>query len=97
MTKKNIQYCSLAGLGRTTTLWDQGQRRFNGIEGSGRTTALQAQGWRGSTASWAQEWHQVHSVAGSGRTMLLRAQERRRGVGDGACVVDGITGSGRGR
>jgi hypothetical protein len=34
---------------------------------------------------------------GSGRTMLLQAQERRRGLGDGACVVDDITGLSRGR
>jgi hypothetical protein len=28
---------------------------------------------------------------------LLRAQERCHGIGDGACVVDGVTGSGRRR
>jgi hypothetical protein len=27
----------------------------------------------------------------------LRARERHRGLRDGACVVDGVTGSGRGR
>jgi hypothetical protein len=32
-----------------------------------------------------------------GRTTLLWAQERRHGLGDSACVVDGITDSGQGR
>jgi hypothetical protein len=72
-------------------MWAQGQRRFNGIVGSGRTTALWAQGWRGSMASWAQEWHRVHSVEGSGRTMLLRAQERHRGVGNDDTDAPGRT------
>jgi hypothetical protein len=35
MTKENIQ-CSLAGLGRMTTLQAQGRRRFDGVTGSGR-------------------------------------------------------------
>jgi hypothetical protein len=39
----------------------------------------------------------VHNVVGSGRTMLLQAQEWHHGLGDRACVVDGATGSGRGR
>jgi hypothetical protein len=47
--------------------------------------------------SRAWEWHRVHIVVGSGRTMLLRAQERCRGLGDGACKVDGITDLGQGR
>jgi hypothetical protein len=39
----------------------------------------------------------VQSAVGSGRTMLLQAQERRRRLGDNACVVDSVTSSGRGR
>jgi hypothetical protein len=58
---------------------------------------LRARGRHRSRASWAREWHWVHNVAGSGRTMLLRAQERRCGLSDGACVVDGVTDSGLGR
>jgi hypothetical protein len=59
MIKKNIQYCSLAGLGRMTALLAQGQCGFDsvvddGVVGSGRTTALQAWGQRGSTTSWAR-------------------------------------------
>jgi hypothetical protein len=41
MTKKNIQYCSLMGMGRTTVLQAQGRRGFDGIVGSGAS-----QGWR---------------------------------------------------
>jgi hypothetical protein len=47
--------------------------------------------------SRAQEWSGVHRVTGSVRTTLLRDWERRRGLGDGACVIDGITSSGQGR
>jgi hypothetical protein len=39
----------------------------------------------------------VHSIVGSVRTRLLQAWERRRGLGDATCVVDGVTSSGRGR
>jgi hypothetical protein len=35
----------------------------------------------------------VHSVTGSGRTTLLWAWEQRRRLGDGACLVDGVTSS----
>jgi hypothetical protein len=47
--------------------------------------------------SQAQEWHGVHNTVGSGRSTLLHARERRRGLGDGACMVDDIIGSGQGR
>jgi hypothetical protein len=63
----------------------------------GRTTALRARGWRELTASQARERRRVHNTVGSGRTTLLRARERRHGLGDGACVVTGVTGSGQGR
>jgi hypothetical protein len=43
MTKKNIQYCSLGGLGRTTALRAQGQCGFDDVVGSG---ASRAQGGR---------------------------------------------------
>jgi hypothetical protein len=42
MTKENIQFI-LAGLGRTTTLWAQGRRRFDGVV---RMTTSWAQGGR---------------------------------------------------
>jgi hypothetical protein len=45
----------------------------------------------------AQEWRRVHNVMSLGKMTLLRARERRHGLGDGACVVDGITGSDQGR
>jgi hypothetical protein len=48
-------------------------------------------------ASWAQERCWVNSVTGSGRITLLRAQERHERLGEGACVVDDVTSSGRGR
>jgi hypothetical protein len=55
MTKKSIQ-CSLAGLGRMTTL-----RALN-IVGLGRTMALWTRGWCGSSVSQAQERRGVHNV-----------------------------------
>jgi hypothetical protein len=64
------------------------------VTSSRRMTTPWAQGRHGSTASRAWEQCRVHSVVGSGRTMLLRAQELRCGLRDGACVVDGVTGSG---
>jgi hypothetical protein len=88
------------------TLQAQGRHGFNrsqehhgddGVAGSGRMMALRAQGRRGSMASWAQEWCRVHIVVGLGRTTLLRTRERRRGLEDGACVVDDVTNSSRGR
>jgi hypothetical protein len=39
----------------------------------------------------------VYNVVGLGTTTLLWAREQHRGLEDGACVVDGITGLGRGR
>jgi hypothetical protein len=39
----------------------------------------------------------VNSIAGLRRMTLLWAQERHRGLGDGASVVDGVIGLGRGR
>jgi hypothetical protein len=39
----------------------------------------------------------VHSIAGMGMMTLLWAQERHHELGDKVCVVDGATGSGRGR
>jgi hypothetical protein len=35
----------------------------------------------------------VHIVEGSEKTTLLWAEERRRGLGDNACVVNGVTDS----
>jgi hypothetical protein len=45
----------------------------------------------------ACEWCGVHNAMGSERTTLLQARERRHGLGHEACMVDGVTGSGRGR
>jgi hypothetical protein len=59
--------------------------------------ALEARGQRGSMVLLAQEGCRVHNVAGSGRMTLLQAREWRRGLGDGACLVDGIIGPSRGR
>jgi hypothetical protein len=96
MTKKNIQ-CSLAGLGRMKALLAQQRCGFDSIVGSGRMTMLRAWRWHGLTASRAREQRGVHSVVGSGRTTLLQVRERCCGLGDGAYMVDGVTGSGRRR
>jgi hypothetical protein len=74
-----------------------GCRGDDGVAGSGRTTALRARGRRESMVSWAQECRWGHNIVGSGRTTSLLAQERHRKLGDGTYVVDGVTGSGRGR
>jgi hypothetical protein len=107
MTKKNIQ-CSLAALWRTTTLWAQGQREFDGVVSS-RTSqgprccelmkddGAAGLGMARPMASCARERCWVHNVVGSGRTTLLWAREWHRWLGDDACVVDGATGSGLGR
>jgi hypothetical protein len=97
MIKKNIQYCSLAGLGRMTALLAQGQCGFDSVVGSRasrrrwRRRLREDDGVAGLGTAW------VNGVVGSGRPTLLWAQLRSRGLGDGACVVDGITGSGQGR
>jgi hypothetical protein len=65
--------------------------------GMARTTTLWAQGWHRSTASWAQEWRGVPNITASWRTMLLQAREWHRGLGNDTYVVDGVTGSSRGR
>jgi hypothetical protein len=96
MTKKNIQ-CSLAGLGRMKALLAQRRCGFDSIVGSGRMTMLRAWRWHGLTASRAREQRGVHSVVGSGRTTLLQVRERCCGLGDGAYMVDGVTGSGQRR
>jgi hypothetical protein len=87
MAKKNIQ-CSLVGFMRTTTLWTQGWHRFDGIVGSGCRRLKEDD----STVDLGTVW--AISITGSGRTTLLWARERRCGLGDEACVVDGTTGSG---
>jgi hypothetical protein len=70
-------------------LWD--------VTGWRRRMTLWAHGRCGSTVPRVREWCRVHNIVGSGRTMLLQAKEWCRGLGDNAWVVDGITGSGRGR
>jgi hypothetical protein len=67
MTKKNIQ-CSLAGLWRTTALWAQGRRGFDGIAGSGR------RGLREDDGSVDTGRVRVISIMGSG--MVWGAQHR---------------------
>jgi hypothetical protein len=86
----------------------QGRGGFNGVAGSrtsqgrqchelGEDDALRARGQRRSMVSWACEWHGVHNITGSRRMMLLWDQERHHGLGNDACVVDGVTDLGRGR
>jgi hypothetical protein len=60
-------------------------------------TAGQGTAWVNGIAWCTSGTVWVHSVAGSVRTTLLRAQKWRRVLGDEACVVDGVTGSGQGR
>jgi hypothetical protein len=79
-----------------TALRARGRCGFDGVAGLGRTMVLWARGRHGSLASRARERRRVHNIVGSGRMTLLQAQEWRRGFGDKACVVNGITGSGRG-
>jgi hypothetical protein len=67
------------------------------VAGSRRTMKLWARGRHGSAASWAREQHGVYNIVGSGRMTLLQDREWCHGHGDGACVVDIITGLGRGR
>jgi hypothetical protein len=106
MRRKNIQ-CSLAGMERTTALRAQGQCGFDGIVGFGTLQGQQhrrlkeddglwARGRRGLMASWAWEQRRVHSVMGLRRVMLLQPRQWCYRLGDGACVVDGVTGSGLG-
>jgi hypothetical protein len=74
-----------------------GHHRDDHVACLGRTTTQRARGRHESTTLWAQEQHRVHNVMGSGRTMLLRAREWCHRLGDGACVADSVTDSGRGR
>jgi hypothetical protein len=97
MTQQNIQYCTIVGLGRTMVLHAQGRHGFDGVVGSGRTMALLAKGQHGSMVSRARERHRVHNVVGSRRTTLLQAREWHHGHGDDACMINGVTDSGRGR
>jgi hypothetical protein len=39
----------------------------------------------------------VDDIVGSGRTTLLQAREQHQGLGDGTCIIDGVTDSGWGR
>jgi hypothetical protein len=84
----------VAGLTASRALGHHGD---DGIASSGRTMALWARGRHMSMAPWDRKWRGVHNVAGSGRAMLLRDRESHRRLGDDACMVDGITSSGRGR
>jgi hypothetical protein len=66
MTKKNKQYCTLAGSGRITTLWAQGRRGFDGIIGSGASWGRRQRGLRedDGTAGLRTAW--VNGVMGLG-------------------------------
>jgi hypothetical protein len=59
MTMKNIQ-CSLAGLGRTAALQDQGRHGFDGVTTSGHCGIREDSGPTGPGMAW------VISVMGSG-------------------------------
>jgi hypothetical protein len=82
-----------AGSGTVWVHWCHGD---NGVMGSGMMV-MWARGRRRSTMLRARERHGVHIVTGSERTTLLCVREWRRGLRDGACMVDSVTGSGRGR
>jgi hypothetical protein len=80
----------------STVSWALGHHRDDGVAGSGRTTMMQARGRHELTVSRAWEWR-----GGGAQHCGLRAndvvEERHRGPGDGACMVDCVTNSGRGR
>jgi hypothetical protein len=98
VTNKIIQ-CCVVGLGRMTSLWAQGQRGFDGVADSGCRRLGEDDGTKGMgmarvigvTGSWIAWGAQRH---GLGRMTLLRAREWHHGLGDEACMVDGVTGSG---
>jgi hypothetical protein len=73
MTKKNIQ-CSLAGLGRMTVLWAQGQCGFNVIACSRRCGLREDDGVVDPGTAW------VVSIVGSG--MERGAQHHGLGLDD---------------
>jgi hypothetical protein len=56
MTRKNIQYCSLAGLGRITVLQAQGRRGLDDVMGS-RASRAQGGGQRSGPGDDAGRWH----------------------------------------
>jgi hypothetical protein len=98
---ENIQ-CSLVGLERMMAMRAQGRHEFDDITGSGHRRLREDDVAVGPGMTWVigvsgSGMVRVHSIAGSGRTTLLRAHEQRRVLGDKACVVNGVTGSGRGR
>jgi hypothetical protein len=66
MTKKNIQYCSLAGSGRTMALRAQGRCGFDGITGSSASWGRRHRGLRedDGVAGPVTVW--VDCVTGSG-------------------------------
>jgi hypothetical protein len=97
MTKKNIQYCNLVGLGRMMALRAQRRRGFDGIVGSRASCGRQRRELGEDDDAAGLGTMRVDGVAGLGRTMLLRAQVRCCDLGDDACMVDGIIGSGQGR
>jgi hypothetical protein len=99
MIKKNIQ-CSLADLEKMMALRDQGRHAFDGVVSSRHCKLREDDGTVGPEMAWVigvtgsrTAW--VHIVVSPGRTTLLQAQERLRRLGDEACVVDEVTGSGK--
>jgi hypothetical protein len=76
MTKKNIQYCSLAGLGRTTALWAKGRRGFDGVAGFG---ALHGR--------WLRGLREDDGAAGLGIARVDSAGAQRRGLGEDNVVA----------
>jgi hypothetical protein len=87
--QKNIQYCSLAGLGRTTTLRAQGWRGFNDITGSGASWGWQHHGLGEDDGAMGPGTAWVNIVVRSG--MELSAQ--RHGLGEDNVVVGSGTAS----
>jgi hypothetical protein len=72
MTKKNIQYCSLVGLGSTTVLWAQGWCGFHNVTGSRVLRGRRCHRLRedDGTAGPGTVW--VYDVASSGMTLGIQ-------------------------
>jgi hypothetical protein len=66
MTKKNKQYCSLTGLGRTKALRAQGRCGFNGNMGFGASQGRWRHGLEEDDGAAGPGTTQVDGVVGSG-------------------------------